>query len=304
MATKTGQTSPVTSVIALAFLLVGEWAACQGESFSDALGRQVVLKSEPARIIALAPSITEILYFLGLGDRVVGVTAFSSYPSQARSIPKVGSYVDLNVEKIISLAPDLVIGTADGNQPEVVALLERADIPVFIVNPRGIRAVMDTVVAVGRLCGVEDKAVALAGDLSRQVDEIINKIETMEKPLVFLQVNTRPIMTANKDTFLNDLIVLAGGRNMAEHEPITYPRLSLEEVIRRKPDVIIISSMDRGGSFLEAQQQWRRWKMIPAVRNGRVHLVDSDLIDRPSPRIVQGLRLLAGYFHPEVVWDE
>ena len=304
MTAKTGQTLPLTRVIALVFLLVGEWAACHEGPFTDALGRQVVLESAPTRIIALAPSITEILYFLGLGDRVVGVTAFSSYPSQTKSIPKVGTYVDLNVEKVISLAPDLVIGTADGNQPAVVALLERADIPVYIVNPRRIRAVMDTMVAVGRLCGVEERAIALAGDLKRQVYEITRRIEAREKPLVFLQVNVRPIITANKDTFLNDLIVLAGGRNMTAQAPITYPRLSLEEVVRRKPDVIIISSMERGGSFLQAQQQWLRWKTIPAVRNGRVHLVDSDLIDRPSPRIVQGLRLLAGYFHPEAVWDE
>lgn len=304
MAAKTGQTSPVAGLIALVLFLVGESAAFQEDSFTDALGRQVVLDSEPVRLVALAPNITEIVYFLGLGDRVVGVTTFSSYPPEARSIPKVGTYVSLNVEKIISLAPDLVIGTADGNQPEVVALLEQVGIPVFIVNPRSIGAVMETVVAIGRLCGVEDRAVALAEDLTRQVHGIIRRIESREKPLVFLQVNTRPIMTANKNTFLNDLIVLAGGQNMAEDEPIAYPRLSLEEVVRRKPDVIIISSMERSRDFSEAQQQWLRWKTIPAVKNGRVHLVDSDLIDRPSPRIVQGLRLLAEYFHPEVAWDE
>ena len=258
MATSTGQTTPVTRAIALVLLLLGASAACHSESFTDALGRRVVLESEPARIIALAPNITEILFFLGLGERVVGVTAFSSYPPEARSLPKVGSYVDLNVEKIISLAPDLVIGTADGNQPEAVALLEQAGIPVFIVNPRSIRAVMDTVVAVGRLCGVEDRALALARELTRQVDGIIHSIESRERPLVFLQVNTRPIMTANKDTFLNDLIVLAGGRNLAEHEPITYPRLSLEEVVRRQPDVIIISSMERSGNFSQARHFPRR----------------------------------------------
>ena len=300
----TGQTLRVTTAIVLALCCFAESAAGQGRIVTDALGRQVVLDSEPARIITLAPNITEIVYFLGLGDRVVGVTDFSSYPPEARSIPKVGSYVDLNVEKIISLAPDLVIGTADGNQPEIVALLERAGIPVFVVNPRSIEAVMETVVAIGRVCGVERTAAALADELARKVQGIVHRVESRERPVVFLQVNTRPIMTANRNTFLNDLIVLAGGRNMAEDEPITYPRLSLEEVVRRKPDVIIISSMERGSNFSEARQQWLRWTTIPAVRDGRVHLVDSDLIDRPSPRIVQGLRLLASYFHPDVVWDE
>ena len=296
--------SPVTWVVPLLFLLAVGSTVCRGATFTDALGRRVEVDSEPARIVALAPNITEIVYFLGLGDRLVGATTFSAYPLEAQSLPKVGSYVDLNVEKIISLAPDLVIATADGNQPEVVALLEQAGVPVFVVNPRSIGAVVDTLVAVGRVCGVEDKAVALAEDLTRQVEGIVRRIDSREKPLVFLQVNIRPIMTANKNTFLHDLIVLAGGRNLAEDEPITYPRLSLEEVVRRKPDVIIISSMDRGGNFTQARQQWLRWTTIPAVRHGRVHLVDSDLIDRPSPRIVQGLRLLAGYLHPHAAWDE
>lgn len=272
-------------------------------TFKDALGRELTLKGEPQRIVTLAPSITEILYFLGLGDRVVGVTQFSYYPPEAKLKPKVGSYIDLNVEKIISLSPDLVIGTADGNQPGVVDLLEQAGIAVFIFNPRNIRRTIATVDTVGRLCGIPKRANTLSTQLSQRVDHIIDKTKSRRKPLVFLQINLKPIMTVNKNTFLHDLIRLAGGRNMTEDEPITYPRISLEEVIRKKPEVIIISSMERGGRFEEARLEWMKWTSIPAVKNGRVHLIDSDLIDRPSPRIIEGLEAMARFIHPEVEWD-
>ncbi len=273
------------------------------DTFKDSLGREVTLKGEPQRIVTLAPSITEILYFLGLGDRVVGVTQFSYYPPEAKLKPRVGSYIDLNVEKIISLAPDLVIGTADGNQPGVVDLLEQAGIAIFIVNPRNIRQAIDTIATLGRLCGIPKRANALSKQLSQRVDHIIDQTRSKRKPLVFLQINLKPIMTINKDTFLHDLIQLAGGLNMTEDEPITYPRISLEEVIRKKPEVIIISSMERGGRFEAARVEWLKWTSIPAVKDGRVHLIDSDLIDRPSPRIIEGLEAMARFIHPEVKWE-
>jgi iron complex transport system substrate-binding protein len=126
----------------------------------------------------------------------------------------------------------------------------------------------------------------------------------MDKPLVFLQINLRPMMTVNENTFHNDLINLAGGINMTANEPITYPRISIEEVIDKEPDIIIISSMDRGGEFEKAREDWMEWTSIPAVKDNRVFLIDSDLIDRPSPRIVQGLEVMARLIHPEINWHE
>ena len=290
--------------IVLSILLMGFLTPLYAETFKDSLGRKVHLEREPERIVSLAPSLTEILYFLGLGDRVVGVTKFSYYPPEAKHKPKVGSYINLNVEKIISLSPDLVIGTADGNQPGVVDLLEQAGIAVFTVNPRNIRQVIDTVANLGRVCGLPERAKALSFDLSKRVDRIVDKTRTSRKPLVFLQINLRPIMTINKNTFLHDLILLAGGKNMTQDEPITYPRISLEEVIRKKPEVIIISSMERRGRFEQARLEWLKWTSIPAVKNKRVHLINSDLIDRPSPRIIEGLEIMARLIHPEVDWED
>ncbi|MCJ7596466.1 MAG: cobalamin-binding protein [Desulfobacterales bacterium] len=285
-------------------VLVPGWAGSPlCATYKDALGREITLKGPPQRIIPLAPNLTEILYFLGLGDRVVGGTTFSSYPPEAALKPKVGSYVNLNVERIITLAPDLVIGTMDGNQRGVIELLEQAGIQAFIVNPRNVRQVIETVATIGRVCGLPESAETLSEGLTHRVDLVLEKTRVGEKPLVFLQINIQPIMTVNKETFHHDLIRLAGGRNMARDEPITYPRISIEEVLQKKPEVIIISSMERGGRFEKARQDWLKWPSIPAVQNGRIHLIDSDLIDRPSPRIVQGLEAMARFIHPEVKWE-
>ncbi len=290
-------------LLAPGFLAV--WTSMSpGVLFTDDMGRELSIETVPQRIVTLAPSITEIVYFLGLGDRVVGVTKYSSYPPDAARKPKVGSYVDLNVEMIVSLSPDLVISTADGNQPGVVDLLEKAGIPVFVVNPRDLRQVIRTVVEIGEVCGVPDKARELADGMSERVDRISAKTADRRRPLVFLQVNPKPIMTVNASTYSSDLIRLAGGRNMGDEETITYPRISVEEVIRQKPEVIIVSSMERGGEFERIKRHWLKLDMIPAARDGRVHLVDSDLIDRPSPRVVQGLEILARQIHPDLNWDD
>ncbi|MDY7038329.1 MAG: cobalamin-binding protein [Thermodesulfobacteriota bacterium] len=284
-------------------VILGWVTSSSAGNYKDSLEREIILKEKPERIISLAPSLTEILYFLGLGDRVVGVSRFSDYPPEATLKPIVGSYISLNVEKIISLSPDLVIGTVDGNKPGVVSLLEQAGIEVFIVNPRNVRQVIDTIATLGRICGVHERANTLSGKLIKRVDHIRHKIGPMGRPLVFLQINVQPIMTINRHTFHHDLIRLAGGRNMTEDEPFNYPRISLEEVISRKPEVIVISSMERGGRFERAQMEWYKWKSIPAVKNGRVHLINSDFIDRPSPRILKGLEVMAKILHPEVKWE-
>jgi iron complex transport system substrate-binding protein len=288
--------------IATVCILCGN-AMALGATFRDALGRTVVLKAPAKRIVPLAPNLTEILYSLGLGDRVVGVTQFSYYPPEAAQKPKVGSYANLNVEKIISLSPDLAIGTADGNMPGVIKLLEQAGIPVYVVNPRKVRDVIKTIASVGELCGVGKRANELSLGLDKRVRYVQERTTSLRRPLVFLQINVKPIMTVNRHTFHHDVIRLAGGENMARDEPFTYPRISVEEVLRRKPEVIIISSMGGGEAYEEVRKEWFKWTAIPAVKAGRLHLVESDLLDRPSPRIVRGLETVARLVHPELGWD-
>ena len=291
---------PKISLFVVIGVLVVLWASpslCA--TFRDALGREISVPAPPKRLIALAPNLTEILFALGLGDQVVGVTDHCNYPPQASLKPKVGSYIHLNVEKIISLSPDLVIGTMDGNERYVLHLLEQAHIRVFFVNPRDVRQAIETISTIGLVCGVSEKARELSAGLTLRVNRVVETTNPRKKPLVFLQIQIQPIMSVNRNTVHHDLLRLAGGDNMTADEPVTYPRISMEEVIRRKPEVILISSMERGGRFEQARQQWLEWTSIPAVQRGRVHLIDSDLIDRPSPRVVDGLEIMARLFHPE-----
>jgi iron complex transport system substrate-binding protein len=287
-------------ILAVAIAMVlGPVSTADGESFTDALGRKVILNGDPRRIIPLAPNLTEILFFLGLGDRVAGVTDHCNYPSGANLKPKVGSYIHLNVEQIISLSPDLVIGTVDGNERYILDLLEQAHIKVFFVNPRDVRQAIETISTVGLICGLPEKARQLSGHLTQRINRVVEVTSAGKRPRVFLQIHIQPIMTVNRKTVHHDLIRLAGGDNMTADEPVTYPRISLEEVVRRKPEVILVSSMERGGRFEKARRDWLQWTSIPAVQKGRVHLVDSDLIDRPSPRMVDGLEVMAKLLHPE-----
>ena len=287
----------IAFLVAVATVLWANPSPCV--TFKDALGREITVPTAPKRLIALAPNLTEILYALGLGERVVGVTNHCNYPPEVGHKPKVGSYINLNVERIISLAPDLVIGTVDGNERNVLDLLQQARIKVFFVNPRNVRQAIGTISTLGLVCGFPEKARSLSDQLTARVDRILDAVAGREKPLVFLQINIQPIMSVSKHTVHHDLIRLAGGENMTAEEPVTYPRIGLEEVLRRKPAVILISSMEREGRFEKARQDWLQWTSIPAVQDRRVHLIDSDLIDRPSPRIVDGLENMARLLHPE-----
>ncbi|MBW2348991.1 MAG: cobalamin-binding protein [Deltaproteobacteria bacterium] len=293
-----------TCIILLQAALLMAWyvGPCAAAMYHDALGRPVKIQGRPKRIVSLAPSLTEILFFIGVGSRVVGVTRYSTYPPEARSLPRVGSYVNLNVERIISLAPDLVIGTKDGNEPGAVRLLEQAGLAVYIVNPRTVMETAETIERIGEICGVGARGRELGRKLRGRVTRIVRKTASLPRPLVFVQINIKPIMTVNETTFHHDVIRLAGGRNLAAGLPVTYPRMGVEAVIQRKPDVIIISSMDTRGAYERARREWLQWTQIPAAREGRVYLVNSDLIDRPSPRIVQGLETVARILHPEIDW--
>jgi len=127
-------------------------------------------------------------------------------------------------------------------------------------------------------------------------------VRNSERPLIFLVINMKPLMSVNQSTIHHDIIQLAGGRNMTGEQPITYPKLSMEEVIKKGPDVIIISSMNREGEFEKARKEWYQWPTLPAVQRGRVYCIDSDLIDRSAPRIVIGLEEMAKLIHPEIEW--
>jgi iron complex transport system substrate-binding protein len=145
----------------------------------------------------------------------------------------------------------------------------------------------------------EKEAEAVIQEMKGRRQRVIERTQGLPRPKVFLQIGEVPIVTVGKGSFGDNLIDLAGGENIARNEKKMYPRLGKEEILKRSPEVILISSMNPKGDYQRLLQEWSRWKMIPAVRNGRIHMIDSDLIDRPSPRIIDGLEEIAKVLHPE-----
>ena len=267
----------------------------------DQMGREVVIPDNPGRVIALAPSITEIIFAIGCQDRLIGATLFSDFPEQAKKLPKVGSYVHLDLEKIVSLKPDLCIATKDGNPKDVVNRLEALKIPVYAVNPKNLQTVMDTIVETGRLLCAEKAAAKTAANMKKRLEKIRELVKKAEKkPKVFFQIGIAPIVSVGTKTYIHELIVLAGGINLSQGQTTAYPRYSMEQVIGLAPDVIIITSMARGAVFERVKARWSRWSDLPAVKNNSIFLVDSNLFDRPAPRLINGLELLVKLIHPEL----
>jgi len=271
------------------------WAAEDLEAYN----RRVIPKAYQ-RIVSLAPNITEILFTLGLGDRLIGVTQHCNYPAEALSKTRVGSYIDLSIEKILSLKPDLVIATADGNEKGSVERLAGFGIPVLVTNPKNLNEVYETIETIGRMIKQEPRAVDLVRSLKKRADRIIQACSHLSHPRVFLQINEHPLITVGKDTFHHNLIQLAGGINLSGQETLKYPKYSLEQVLRLSPEVILITSMERGVVAERKKERWQQWKQLPAVRQGRIHILNSDLLDRPSPRLIDGLEALAKAIHPEL----
>jgi iron complex transport system substrate-binding protein len=269
--------------------------------FQDALGRKVNIVSIPQRIVSLAPGITEILYALGLDREISGVTTFCTYPEAARLKPRIGGFTNISVEKIVALNPDLVIGTADGNRQETVAKLESLGIPVYVTNPKTLAEILAVVLQIGTITGREKVARKLSADLQNRVKHLAALVAAQKKVRVFFQVGGQPLITVGRDTLHNQLIDLAGGVNIAGREKTLYPRYSVEEVVAQEPGVIIFSSMKYAEDVTSVWGQWRKWPNIPAVRDNRLIIIDTDLIDRASPRIVDGLEAMVKALHPEVI---
>jgi iron complex transport system substrate-binding protein len=269
----------------------------------DPLGREIHLPDEPRRIIALAPSITEIIFALGQQQRLKGVTQYSNYPAEAANLPKVGSYVRLDLERIVALNPDLCIAVKDGNPKEIIDRLQSLDIPVFAVNPHDLESMLQTIQKIGGILNASQIANTLVTDMRRRIQKVDDLVAgTDHRPRVFIQIGISPIVSAGTHTFINELIVRAGGINVAAG-PSAYPHFSREQVLALAPDVLIITSMARSGAYQKAKADWSRLSDMPAVRQKQIHTVDSDLFDRPSPRLLDALEILTRLLHPELFKD-
>lgn len=267
---------------------------------TDQLGRQVNVPENPQRIVALAPNITEIIFALGQEHRLKGVTRYSDFPSEAAKLFKVGSYVHLDLERIVALNPDLCIAIKDGNPRLVAQRLESLKIPVYAVDPKNLDTIMNTIIEIGELLDADEKAKMLVRDMYSRIQRVKSLVEkAAHRPGVFFQIGISPIVSVGTPTFIHELIVLAGGTNLASGS-IPYPRFSREQVLALSPEVFIITSMARAAVFEKVKAEWSQWPNLPAVRNKRIYLEDSNLFDRPTPRLVGGLELLVRLIHPEL----
>ncbi len=293
-----GTSAAATVLLIVSVALAASLATAGAVALTDDAGREVSVPDRSERIVSLAPSITEILFALGAGPRVVGVTQYSNYPPEATRLPQVGSYVNLSLEKILALRPDLVIGIRDGNPKAVIDRLAELGVPCYIVDPRSLDGVITTVRHIGRAVGREQAAEKIAGQMASRIREVARRVAGLARPRVFYQIGVEPIVSAGQGTFPNILIETAGGKNVAA-DMAAYPQLNVEQVLVARPEIIIVTSMTREYDFERVKGFWGRWPDLPAVAAARIYVVDSDLMDRPSPRIVEGLETLAKLLHPE-----
>ncbi len=298
----------LASLMALAILLVGCMAPTplpqptpEPLTLTDSRGQEVQVPREVKRIVSLAPSNTEILFALGLGDRVVGVTTLCDYPQEAKAIEKVGDLMSMNVEKIVSLSPNLVL--AIEGMPEVVAKLEEVSIAVLVLQPTDLESIYHTIELVGQAAGAEEAAQELLASMREGVEAVTAKVEGVEKrPKVFYELDaTDPAKpyTAGPGTWHDQFIRLAGGVNIAGEADMPWVQFSTEEIIAQDPAIIVLGDANYGVTAEDVAQR-PGWEVIAAVRKGAVYPIDDNLISRPGPRVVEGIEALARIIHPEL----
>ena len=255
-------------------------------ALKDDRGVTVRLDAAPRRVVSLAPSLTEIVFLLGRDGSLVGVTRFCNVPAAASGLPKIGGVSDPDVERVVALSPDLVLCTTDGNPRDKVRSLEEMGIPCFAVAPQDLEAVFTAIERLGVLLGAADRGLAEAGALRRRARLASPSSRNVEKPSALFVVSTAPIIAAGEGTFMDELVRLAGGRNAAARFSGRYPRLSVEDLVAARPDVIFVAGMAGVERF---PPEVARWKEVPAFRDGAVITLDGDLVTRPGPRLVTAL---------------
>jgi iron complex transport system substrate-binding protein len=264
----------------------------------DDLGRLVAINGTPQRIISLAPSNTEILFALGLGHKVVGVTDWCDYPPEALNKTKVGGYANPDIEKIVALNPDLVLA-GYGNPIEVVYTLAGLGLTVFGIKTTDLDDLLNDIRRVGEITDKELEALALTSAMESRIQAVTNQTAELEqRPRVFYIVWHDPLWTAGSGTFINELIEKAGGVNIFGN--VTgYPMVSIEDVLARDPEIIIASewSYDWAMNATELAS-------TNASQTGRIYTLDDDLVQRPGPRLVKGLEWFAHFIHPDIFPEE
>ena len=279
----------------------------QSSPIEDGLGRELILDEPAQRVVSLAPSNTEILFAVGAGDQVIGRDEFSDYPDQANTLPSVGGgFGDYNLEAIVDLEPDLVLA-AEINTPEQVKAMEDLGLTVFLLpNPISLEEMYGNLLTVAKLTDHESETEELVEELRDRVSQVEMGIESAEdQPTAFYELDaTDPSApwTAGSGTFINTLITMAGGVNIASDMEGQYLQISVEELLVRDPQVILLGDSAYGVTA-ESLSERPGWNNISALLNGRIYAFDDNLVSRPGPRLVDGLEELARLLHPDLFTD-
>lgn len=267
---------------------------------TDETGRRVHVTAAPRRIVSLAPGITETLWALGLEDKIVGVTTFCDWPPAAAAKTKIGGFTNPSIEKIVSLGPDLILATADGNRRETVRQLEKLGLSVYVINPTNTAGVLKSIGRIGAITGREKEAGLLVDKLQKKLDGIAARTRGKRKPRVFFQLGMEPMITAGRGTLIHEVMERAGGVNVAGNDIANYPRYSAEGIIRASPDIIVFAPMVNDRTFEAVYKFWRSFGEVPAVKHHKIYPIDANLINRASPRIVDAVEIMSLMFHPEI----
>jgi iron complex transport system substrate-binding protein len=256
----------------------------------DSLGRKLVLPQPAMRVVSLAPHLTEVVFAAGAGEKLVGAVAYSDYPEAAKAVPRVGSYDNVSVESLVALNPDLVLAWYSGNGPELIKRVESLGLKVFVFESKTMESVAESLRVVGKLTGSEDTAQAAADAFLQQLSHLRDTYSSRQEVSMYYQIWDEPLMTLNGDHLISDVVKLCGGRNVFADSPVLVSRISVESVIRADPQVIIASGM--GEARPEWLDDWRKWTSMTAVKNNQLYFVPPDVLQRHTPRIIEGATLM------------
>jgi iron complex transport system substrate-binding protein len=260
---------------------------------TDDLERQVTIPVDLKRVVSTAPSVTENIFAVGAGDRLVGVTTFCDYPEQAKSIAKIGDTMNPNMESIIALKPDIVFVSTASQIEAFMKTLEANGIAVYVTNPTSLTGMLEGLEKLGDLFGTNDKVEQLVPSLAKRYMAVADKVADQRTPTVFVQISREPLFTIGKQSLLQSVIETAGGHSLTMNIVSAYPKLSTETASALNPQAILLSDSP------DNQEPNEAFKNSPAMKNGRVYKINADILSRPGPRLVDALEQIAKLLHPE-----
>ena len=276
-------------LIALVVILlacIGQTTNAATVEVTDDNGRQVQLDQPAERIISLAPSLTEMLFAIGAGEKIVGVVEYSDFPPEAASLPVVGRHDLLDLESIVALQPDLVVSWKTGNPAAAIARLQQLGLNLYVAEPRELHSIPQHLGKLATLAGLEASAQPVISKLAAALDQLRETYSRKSAVRVFYQVWDSPLITAGGNELINDMITLCGGQNIFADLSLIAPKVSIESVLVRNPQVIIASGMDIARP--EWLDSWQNWPQLTAVSEGHLYFIPPDLVQRHTPRALLG----------------